>query len=490
MTHLANSVGWDVRNKPEFKEIENIVQEVIKNLGHKFSGFADDLIDCMQMIIPKSSRTKFSVIEVISPNLVAHQGHISQTRLRVQDVFAMTDSPTKILTQWNRNNQPVGDSSSLLAGFLGQVASNFGNFPANFVVNDVEHKQYILGSLGKKWKDKRCRLFDKFHKREQSVEENIENHPPHIPQDHWAIFVRYGRSAKTMEVMHGREFSRAEMYQVSHKKPDGSFVNEEAESYIYGSVNSLLTFDLQEKLQDELQNCSENEAFLRVCGKEHPGYVRGMGLGVSPSQVIGSSSRATSSTTSFESNERIEQMQVEINSLKAQVAEGTKNIKAIVLDPKEKISKCRNDGLSDMIDLRLLILYHHDFSGRFIFLSHQLRYLLWNGYPFVSLPSNFEAVNIVELNMPNSSINHTWKGCKFAQNFPYLKRIDLSNSRHLVETPDFSQIPKLERLDLSGCTNLLRVHSSIGLLGKLAFLSLRNCSNLVRINFDKIKDLI
>ncbi|KAL2334003.1 hypothetical protein Fmac_015216 [Flemingia macrophylla] len=130
---------------------------------------------------------------------------------------------------------------------------------ANFVVNDVEHKQYILGSLGKKWKDKRCRLFDKFHNWEQSVEENIQNYPPHIPQYHWAIFVRYKRSAKTMEianknaanraklviphslvsktlarkrneleVMHGWEFSRAEMYQVSHKKPDGSFVNEEA----------------------------------------------------------------------------------------------------------------------------------------------------------------------------------------------------------------------------------------------------------------------
>ncbi|KAL2321813.1 hypothetical protein Fmac_026192 [Flemingia macrophylla] len=289
------------------------------------------------------------------------QGHISQTRLRVQDVFAMTDSPTKILTQWNRNNQPVGDSSSLLAGFLGQVASNFGNFPvlyeswtqvpeqyknnvyvntiqANFFVNDVEHKQYILGSLGKKWKDKRCRLFDKFYNWEQSVEENIENHPPHIPQDHWAIFVRYRRSAKTMEianknaanraklviphdlgsktlarkrneleVMHGREFSRAEMYQVSHKKPDGSFINEEAR-------------ELHEKLQDELQNCSKMKLFESLWERTS-GYVRGMGLGVSPSQVIGSSSRATSSTTSFESNERIEQMQAEINSLKAQVAE-------------------------------------------------------------------------------------------------------------------------------------------------------------------------
>ncbi|KAL2340242.1 hypothetical protein Fmac_008182 [Flemingia macrophylla] len=58
----------------------------------------------------------------------SEEGHISKTRLRVQDVFAMPDSPTKILAQWNRNNQPVGDSSSLLPGFLSQVALNFGNF--------------------------------------------------------------------------------------------------------------------------------------------------------------------------------------------------------------------------------------------------------------------------------------------------------------------------------------------------------------------------
>ncbi|KAL2344384.1 hypothetical protein Fmac_005669 [Flemingia macrophylla] len=97
------------------------------------------------------------------------------------------------------------------------------------------------------------------------------------------------------------------MYKISHKKPDGSFVNEEAR-------------ELHEKLQNEMQNCLENEAFQRVCGKKHPGYVRGMGLGVRPSQIIGSS-RATSSSTSYKSNEKIEQLQAEVESLKAQVAE-------------------------------------------------------------------------------------------------------------------------------------------------------------------------
>jgi hypothetical protein len=30
--------------RPEYQEIKNIVQQVIKTLGHKLSGFADDLI--------------------------------------------------------------------------------------------------------------------------------------------------------------------------------------------------------------------------------------------------------------------------------------------------------------------------------------------------------------------------------------------------------------------------------------------------------------
>ncbi|XP_058737041.1 disease resistance protein RUN1-like [Vicia villosa] len=45
MTILASLAGWDVRDKPEFKEIENIVQAVIEKLGRKFSaGIADGLI--------------------------------------------------------------------------------------------------------------------------------------------------------------------------------------------------------------------------------------------------------------------------------------------------------------------------------------------------------------------------------------------------------------------------------------------------------------
>ncbi|KAL2319247.1 hypothetical protein Fmac_028216 [Flemingia macrophylla] len=93
-------------------------------------------------------------------------------------------------------NLHVGDV--IRFGWSDLTGCNSLPFKANFVVNNEKHEQYILGSLGNKWKDKCCRLFDKYHNWEQFVEENIHNHPPHIPQDHWAIVMRYKRSTKAM----------------------------------------------------------------------------------------------------------------------------------------------------------------------------------------------------------------------------------------------------------------------------------------------------
>ena len=78
---------------------------------------------------------------------------------------------------------------------------------------------------------------------------------------------------------------------------------------------------MQEQLQNEIQQSpSENEAFMKVFGKEHPGYVRGLGLGVTPSQ-IGCTSRFTSLASSLHANAKMEKMHSEIDALKAQVAE-------------------------------------------------------------------------------------------------------------------------------------------------------------------------
>jgi hypothetical protein len=68
----------------------------------------------------------------------------------------------------------------------------------------------------------------------------------------------------------------------------------------------------------------------------------------------------------------------------------------------------RAEDLSKMEHLKLLILNHNNFSGTPSYLSSSLRYLLWNGYPFISLPSNFQPYHLVELNLPDSSVEQLW----------------------------------------------------------------------------------
>jgi len=55
---------------------------------------------------------------------------------------------------------------------------------------------------------------------------------------------------------------------------------------------------------------------------------------------------------------------------------------------------------------------------------------------------------------------------------PCLKRVDLSNSKYLAETPNFAGSRRLERLDFTGCINLSYVHP------------LEGCSSLVRLVLD------
>ncbi|MED6135748.1 hypothetical protein PIB30_049496 [Stylosanthes scabra] len=59
-----------------------------------------------------------------------------------------------------------------------------------------------------------------------------------------------------------------------------------------------------------------------------------------------------------------------------------------------------------------------------------------------------------------------------------LKSINLSFSKNLNQTPDFSEVPNLESLVLEGCTSLTIIHSSLMHLKKLVQLNLKDCKRL------------
>ncbi|KAL5179809.1 hypothetical protein HKD37_01G001045 [Glycine soja] len=62
-------------------------------------------------------------------------------------------------------------------------------------------------------------------------------------------------------------------------------------------------------------------AFIKAFGKDHPGYVRGLGLGVTSSQIIGSCSRPLMLMSILEANVKIAKIELEIVALKGQVAQ-------------------------------------------------------------------------------------------------------------------------------------------------------------------------
>jgi len=72
-----------------------------------------------------------------------------------------------------------------------------------------------------------------------------------------------------------------------------------------------------------------------------------------------------------------------------------------------------------------------------------------------------------------------------------LKILNLSHSHSLTQTPDFSNMPNLEKLVLTDCPMLSEISSSIGHLNKVLLIDLEDCINICRLprSIYKLKSL-
>ncbi|GKV48347.1 hypothetical protein SLEP1_g55169 [Rubroshorea leprosula] len=136
------------------------------------------------------------------------------------------------------------------------------------------------------------------------------------------------------------------------------------------------------------------------------------------------------------------------------------------------------EALARMSNIRMLQLRNADFVGSFEYFSKELRWLCWERYPQVSIPSSLNLKNLVVLSLRNSKLKYIWDVSKVLKN---LKVLDLSHSHDLIGTSDISGLLNIEKLIFKGCINLIEVHQSIGNLSKLIYLDLVNCQNLVHL---------
>ncbi|KAE8651666.1 hypothetical protein Csa_021160 [Cucumis sativus] len=98
------------------------------------------------------------------------------------------------------------------------------------------------------------------------------------------------------------------------------------------------------------------------------------------------------------------------------------------------------------------------------YLPGSIRWMNWPQFPFSYLHTSFTIENLVKFNLPYSSIKNFGKALMCGE---WLKEINLSYSKFLVEIPDLTTAINLEKLNLEGCEKLVKVHESVGSLSKL-----------------------
>ncbi|XP_028802438.1 disease resistance-like protein DSC1 [Neltuma alba] len=168
---------------------------------------------------------------------------------------------------------------------------------------------------------------------------------------------------------------------------------------------------------------------------------------------------------------------------------GTKAIQSITSNVTKIEELCLTPQVfAEMSELKLLSFPQNDVNGQILCLPcgleslpYELRFLHCGCCPLKSLPSTFRPESLVELNMTWNRVEKLWDGVLRLVN---LKKIDLSNSKHLLELPDFSMARNLQEVVLYNCKSLRKVHPSILTIHKLVNLNLSYCKSLTSLRSD------
>uniref|UniRef100_A0A7N2M983 TMV resistance protein N n=2 Tax=Quercus lobata TaxID=97700 RepID=A0A7N2M983_QUELO len=125
--------------------------------------------------------------------------------------------------------------------------------------------------------------------------------------------------------------------------------------------------------------------------------------------------------------------------------------------------------------LKFLMVHNVRICEELTFLPNGLTLLQWLEFPF-SLPSKYYPQQLVALEMPSSHIRLETT-FKLGIQLKYLKYIDFNRCEFITELPELCA-PNLEKMDLSYCQNLVKVHESVGFLDKLKIWKLQGCGKL------------
>ncbi|KAH0637694.1 hypothetical protein KY290_017147 [Solanum tuberosum] len=257
----------------------------------------------------------------------------------LKDVWKLPPGKT-IDVPFNSRNQSIGKEGRKLASFLGIVARtpeltplnvddwrNFDNEQKKKLVDFVRKKfsfpkrgeAFILKSLGKKWKDYKCEIKDQIAYRQWSglVSYWLSDKAKRRTQAN-----RNNRANQKMphtggsKAENGIEPTRAEIFLLTHKKcVDGRPLDDDSAKAI-DMINERMTNNERSTDQPPQNVALEGDVYSQVLGNEKSGYVRGLGLGPTPSVLWGSKSSVENIVVEDSSNEVVQRLEQEITELK------------------------------------------------------------------------------------------------------------------------------------------------------------------------------
>ncbi|MED6188946.1 hypothetical protein PIB30_090841 [Stylosanthes scabra] len=491
--------------RPEFGEVEKIVQKIVKTLNHKFSGFADDLIgvqprvEGLEKLLKLTSQDDgFRVLGIWGMGGVGKTTHATALYDRISyqfDASCFVENVSKLYKdggamaiQKQILRQSIDEknldtySPSEVSGI---IANRVHNIKVLIVLDNVDQlKQLEELAINPKLLCERSRII--ITTRDEHIlkaygADQVHNVPLLSDEDAKELLSR--KAFKRDCSSNNYEELIPEVLKYAQRHPltvrvVGSFLCSCSATQWRDALDRL-----RNNLEDEITNVlrisyeglqfEEKEIFLHIAcffRGERGDYVKRIldACGLHPHigiPVIEEKSLITIRNQEIHMHEMLQELGKIIvrekypqdpgswsriwsykdfhHVLMSEM--GTKKIKAIVLDVKEDINICNQlkvEELSKMVGLKLLIIHEKNHSGCLNSLSDCLEYLSWHGYPFPSLPPKFEPyATLVELNLPGSRIKILWEGRK---SLCCLRRVDLSNSKELLETPDFEWCPNLE----------------------------------------------
>ncbi|WVZ13619.1 hypothetical protein V8G54_011185 [Vigna mungo] len=251
------------------------------------------------------------------------QGVMKKIKVKVREVSNLPHGQ-RIIVDFDKVGMAIGKGQGVLAGYCGILATDDNLFPINFerwsgktgipntyflecfkeILQTTEAiaQRYCKLTLGKKTQWAHFVTYRLKPETMDICKKNRENRKKQVIP-HTGGSKPISRRRHEMLLDSGKLPSRRMLYIETHKRKDGSFVNEAAKA-----IAEQIEVGLSQSTTDESQ-VSPHDVVGRVLGPEHSGRVRCMGLGAAPTNSfrntrmrlsdlsIGSSSTATSSTS-------------------------------------------------------------------------------------------------------------------------------------------------------------------------------------------------